>query len=163
MRLCRFKHPIVILAILSQFTVFSPVAAAAGKYEVIYSFKGAPQAAYPGSLTLDGEGNLYGTGGGGAFNSGSVFELKRTPDGWTEKLLYSFTGSSGDTASATGCDFRQSWETRSMAFQTEVPTLTFMHMSLSSRQANTANGPSLSFTPLIAASKPTCSRRKTIS
>jgi hypothetical protein len=99
------KRGIVILAIFSVFTVLSSAAAPAGKYELIYSFRGAPDAAYPGSLTLDAEGNLYGTGGGGAYNSGTVFELKRTSDALIEKVLYSFTGGSGDTGSATGVVF----------------------------------------------------------
>lgn len=44
------------------------------------------------SLTLDSQGNLYGTTiYGGANGDGVVFELSPAPDGaWTESLLYSF-------------------------------------------------------------------------
>ena len=46
-------------------------------------------------LILDQNGNLYGTTDhGGAYGSGTVFELTRSPHaaggGWTEKVLYSF-------------------------------------------------------------------------
>ena len=41
---------------------------------------------------MDGQGNLYGTtGGGGAYGFGTVFELTPNPDGtWTETILHSF-------------------------------------------------------------------------
>lgn len=52
---------------------------------------------YPaGPLTIDGQGNLYGTTYfGGQFCGGSVFKL--APDR-TETVLYSFTGNNGDGA-----------------------------------------------------------------
>jgi hypothetical protein len=93
---------IFMLALVSLLTVLSYAATPASNYKVIYSFKGAPGAAYPGSLTFDAEGNLYGTGGGGAYNNGAVFELKPTTDGLAETVLYSFTGDSGDTGPSTG-------------------------------------------------------------
>jgi uncharacterized repeat protein (TIGR03803 family) len=57
----------------------------------LYTFLGDPDGAYPvGGPVLDAEGNLYGTtGGGGSFNSGTVFKLD--PSG-NETVLYSFTG-----------------------------------------------------------------------
>lgn len=62
---------------------------------VLYSFKGNSDGedAY-GGLTLDGNGNIYGTtySGGGA-NSGTAFELVRSgPGTWTKKTLYEFKG-----------------------------------------------------------------------
>src|SRR5215471_6147297 len=67
-------------------------------YNVIYSFKGAPDGAGPMSdLTMDAAGNLYGTtssgGTGTACNGGcgTVVELKPTSKGWDEQVLYSFT------------------------------------------------------------------------
>jgi uncharacterized repeat protein (TIGR03803 family) len=44
------------------------------------------------SVIFDATGNLYGTtNGGGVYNSGTIFELSRAPDGgWTEKVLHSF-------------------------------------------------------------------------
>src|SRR5262249_26695194 len=60
-----------------------------GAETVLYSFKSNPDANFPDSgLTMDNEGNLYGTTRfGGANGTGSVFELHT--DG-TEAVLYSF-------------------------------------------------------------------------
>lgn len=41
-------------------------------------------------FTMDGHGNLYGAGGGGAIGSGAIVELSPGSTGWTEKVLYSF-------------------------------------------------------------------------
>jgi uncharacterized repeat protein (TIGR03803 family) len=45
-----------------------------------------------GKLAFDGQGNIYGTtGGGGAYdNAGTVFELSPSGSGWIETILYSF-------------------------------------------------------------------------
>ncbi len=44
---------------------------------------------------FDAAGNLYGISCcGGAYGQGAIFELSRSQGGWTEKLLYSFTGGS---------------------------------------------------------------------
>src|SRR2546430_2473345 len=65
--------------------------------KVLYSFSGGSDGAGPTSrLTLDGAGNLYGTTEGGGLGFGTVFKL--TPDGsggWTESVIYSFTGGAG--------------------------------------------------------------------
>jgi uncharacterized repeat protein (TIGR03803 family) len=63
----------------------------------LYSFCSQPHCAdgqYPwADLILDHSGNLYGTtAGGGAHNHGTVFELTPGSSGWTETVLYSFTG-----------------------------------------------------------------------
>ncbi|MGA2021523.1 MAG: choice-of-anchor tandem repeat GloVer-containing protein [Candidatus Sulfotelmatobacter sp.] len=63
----------------------------------IYSFTGGSDGGAPeGVMTLDAEGNLYGTtqvGGSGSCNCGTVFELTRSASGlWTETTLYSFAG-----------------------------------------------------------------------
>jgi uncharacterized repeat protein (TIGR03803 family) len=43
------------------------------------------------SLILDRSGHLFGTArGGGTFGDGSVFELKRSSQGWTSEVFYSF-------------------------------------------------------------------------
>jgi hypothetical protein len=51
---------------------------------------------------MDANGNLFGTTSedGGPFNCalracGTVFELVDSPSGYTEKVLYAFTGSDG--------------------------------------------------------------------
>lgn len=46
-----------------------------------------------GHLNIDAAGNLYGaTLNGGTSNNGVIFELSSTKSGWTEQVLYSFTG-----------------------------------------------------------------------
>jgi len=66
----------------------------AGQEEVIYAFPGKGSRAQPaGGLTMDKAGNLYGTTQlGGVYNQGTVFELTPGSSGWTETVLYSFTG-----------------------------------------------------------------------
>ncbi len=65
----------------------------AGKYKVLYSFKGQPDGGLPNAgVSEDPAGNLYGTTtAGGAFNQGTIYKL--TPAG-VETVLYSFTGGS---------------------------------------------------------------------
>ncbi len=45
---------------------------------------------------MDTSGNIYGTGGGGADNMGTVFELTPVGGGsWMESVLFSFDGTDG--------------------------------------------------------------------
>ena len=63
---------------------------AGGQFSVLHTFTGGTGGAYPGGLTLDSNGNLYGTtSAGGAYNEGTIFKLDPTED---LTLLYSFTG-----------------------------------------------------------------------
>lgn len=59
---------------------------------VIYNFTDTNDGAFPQSkLLIDRQGNLYGTSYfAGIQDSGTVFELKRTENGWEEKTLYEF-------------------------------------------------------------------------
>jgi uncharacterized repeat protein (TIGR03803 family) len=67
----------------------------AGALTVLHTFTGGADGAYPGAgLTLDSDGNLYGTAeqggiGQGALGYGVVFKLDTTG---TETVLYTFTG-----------------------------------------------------------------------
>ena len=62
--------------------------------KTIYQFTGNSDA-WGGIVTaFDSAGNLYGIGNGGAYGAGAVFELSPSQGGWTEKILYSFTGQS---------------------------------------------------------------------
>ncbi len=64
---------------------------------VLYSFAGGTDGATPqAAVTLDASGNLYGTTQyGGDFSAGTVFQLApNSGGGWTESVLYSFTGAS---------------------------------------------------------------------
>jgi uncharacterized repeat protein (TIGR03803 family) len=60
---------------------------------VLYQFTGGNDGGGPSGLTCDYAGNLYGTTpGGGAFGGGTVFKLTPSNGGWTESVLYSFSG-----------------------------------------------------------------------
>ncbi len=62
--------------------------------KTIYQFTGNSDA-WGGIVTaFDSAGNLYGIGNGGTYGAGAVFELSPSQGGWTEKILYSFTGQS---------------------------------------------------------------------
>ena len=84
--------------IASQGVVFELTAG--GIEKVLYRFKGVRKgyaAASRAGLVLDeSTGNLYGTtGGGGAYNSGTIFKLSppKTKHGrWSQSTLYTFTG-----------------------------------------------------------------------
>jgi uncharacterized repeat protein (TIGR03803 family) len=76
---------------------------------VLYSFSGGqngPDGDYPGyysDVIFDSSGNLYGTTlYGGAEGLGMVFELSRAGTSWTETVLHSFTGGTGDGAYPSG-------------------------------------------------------------
>jgi uncharacterized repeat protein (TIGR03803 family) len=63
--------------------------------QTLYSFSGYADGGNPlSSLVMDSAGNLYGTTFvGGVYGNGEVFELTpNTGGGWTESVLYSFTG-----------------------------------------------------------------------
>jgi uncharacterized repeat protein (TIGR03803 family) len=83
----------ILLVIFGVIVEAVPVWAGA-KERVLHSFNLHDGANPSDGLIFDASGNLYGTtGGGGAFGYGTVFRL--TPGasgGWTEKVLYSFTG-----------------------------------------------------------------------
>lgn len=68
-------------------------------HSVLYAFQGGSDGLNPyAGVTLDAQGNLYGTTSGGGSNSkcvgcGTVFELTPTPNGpWAESVLYRFQG-----------------------------------------------------------------------
>jgi len=62
--------------------------------QTLYSFSGGADGGDAlSSLVMDAAGNLYGTTFvGGAYGAGDVFELSPNSGGWTESVLYSFTG-----------------------------------------------------------------------
>jgi uncharacterized repeat protein (TIGR03803 family) len=73
---------------------------------ILYQFAGGSDGGYPafGNLIFDQAGNIYGTTSlGGTLGQGTVFKLTPSNGGWTETVLYSFTGGSG------GSDGAQPW------------------------------------------------------
>jgi len=86
----------------SQGTVFQIIPNTNGSWteNILYDFTGGSDGGQPfGSLVFDTAGNLYGTTGfGGSTNCnlgcGTVFKLTPGSGGWTESVLYTFTGGS---------------------------------------------------------------------
>ncbi len=72
--------------------------------QLLYSFAGGSDGAYPfAGLVRDSAGNLYGaTGQGGTNGVGTIFELVNSSGSFSEQVLYSFTGISGDGADPIG-------------------------------------------------------------
>ena len=73
----------------------------AGVHNVLYSFRGAADGGEPyKGVTLDSQGNLYGTtvtGGGGSCEGGCgvVFQLTNSGGVWTYRVIHRFTGYDG--------------------------------------------------------------------
>ena len=61
---------------------------------VLYSFTQGGDAQHPwGGVIFDQSGNLYGTTVyGGVYGNGAIYKLTPSGSGWTESILYSFTG-----------------------------------------------------------------------
>jgi len=81
-----------------------------GAQSPIYTFTGTPDGASPYSgVIFDSAGNLYGvTTAGGASNNGAVYELSPNGSGWTEQVIYSFTGGSDGSEPVGGLLIDQS-------------------------------------------------------
>jgi uncharacterized repeat protein (TIGR03803 family) len=90
------SHHSKLLRLLTMISLLAGVAWAATSTQVIYSFAGDADGEYTDTdLVLDSAGNIYGTTVlGGAFGTGSVFELSPSGNTWTHTVLYSFTGQS---------------------------------------------------------------------
>jgi uncharacterized repeat protein (TIGR03803 family) len=64
--------------------------------KVVFSFGGRDGSKPGGNVTADARGDLFGdTVVGGAGGDGTVFELVPSGSGYTQKVLYSFTGAGG--------------------------------------------------------------------
>lgn len=72
-----------------------------GVHTVLYNFTGGADGGEPyKGVTLDAQGNLYGTavtGGGGSCESGCgvVFKLTNSGGAWTQTVIHAFTGADG--------------------------------------------------------------------
>jgi uncharacterized repeat protein (TIGR03803 family) len=90
-------NPSVALLVVSiLILVVTPAMWAQAKYKTLYQFTDGHDGGQPSAgLTFDHNGNLYGTtccGGDSSQGDGTVFELTRSDKGWTESVLYSFSG-----------------------------------------------------------------------
>ena len=84
-----------LTAFLTCSLILTPFTSAfAATEKVLYSFTGGDDGSQPfAGVVLDAAGNLYGTAqAGGAHGAGVVFELSPSQSGWTETVLYTFTG-----------------------------------------------------------------------
>lgn len=64
-------------------------------FDSVYQFTGNNDGGGPSPvspLVFDANGNIYGAAGGGATGYGVVYELTPSGNGWTESVLYNFTG-----------------------------------------------------------------------
>jgi uncharacterized repeat protein (TIGR03803 family) len=95
----RFSHGLWAAAANFMLILFATSTSAVAE-KILYSFQSGTDGAYPSAgLIFDGSGNLYGvTSYGGAYSSGTVFELTPKGGGWTETILHSFgNGEDGST------------------------------------------------------------------
>jgi uncharacterized repeat protein (TIGR03803 family) len=101
----------VLAALLLACLMVAASPAAAQKEWLVHSFaRDGSLGTHPfWNLVADSAGNLYGvTASGGAFNWGTVYELIRPlppKTGWTEKVLYNFTGGADGGNPAGGLVF----------------------------------------------------------
>lgn len=72
--------------------------------KILYSFQGTPDGGSPGAgdLVWDTAGNIYGTTreGGAAANVGTVYQMTKSGNGWTEFPIHSFLGPDGASPEA---------------------------------------------------------------
>jgi len=58
----------------------------------LYTFQGGSDGEYPNGVTFDSAGNLIGTTtNGGANDAGTIFQLTRSGNSWTESVLHNFS------------------------------------------------------------------------
>lgn len=106
-----FSVVLIITLAVCTMNVFWPGSAWGSSEKVLYAFQGGSDAAGPnGILTFKGT-NIYSTtysgAGGCPGNSGcgAVYELTHSKKGWTESLIYIFTGGSDGFGGDTGVIF----------------------------------------------------------
>jgi uncharacterized repeat protein (TIGR03803 family) len=76
---------------------------------VLHMFNALPDGSYPGSgVIFDNVGNLYGTTEFGGSDFGAVYQLTPSAGGWTESILYTFSGGSDGYYPVGGLIFDQS-------------------------------------------------------
>jgi uncharacterized repeat protein (TIGR03803 family) len=87
---------LLFLIFLIMFITLTAPPAQGQTFNVIYSFTGGSDGAYPHSgLTRDARGNLYGTDGWLGDSYGTVYQLIHNASGWHFNALYAFSGPPG--------------------------------------------------------------------
>jgi hypothetical protein len=84
------------MALVCSLATFSIQLAQAQTFTVLHSFTG-PDGVNPyAGVTVDANGNLFGTTpGGGSMRDGTVYELRHSGSGYTVNVLHNFNGSDG--------------------------------------------------------------------
>ena len=89
----------ILIALMALTFALAATASAQYTGTILYTFAGGTDGANPeSSLVADSAGNLYGATGAGGIDTycyggcGTVFELSPSASGWTETILYTFTG-----------------------------------------------------------------------
>jgi uncharacterized repeat protein (TIGR03803 family) len=85
------RHCSVITATVALLLLLAS-GAQAQTFSLIYSFTGSSTGEYPGELTIDKAGNLYGFTSGGTGGAGLIWELKQRNGSWQFITLYAFQG-----------------------------------------------------------------------
>src|SRR6266566_1245561 len=96
--LIRFKNvaPLFVIAL-------SLVTATATTTDVVFSFAEDDGEYADTDLETNSAGNIYGTTVlGGNHGSGTVFQLSSTPNGWVQRVLYSFAGGADGASGSAG-------------------------------------------------------------
>jgi hypothetical protein len=79
----------------SPLATVPPAGVSSWNYNPIYEFSGGNDGGSPARhspVRFDAAGNFYGTAGGGFYSSGVIYEMTPSGNGWTETVLYAFTG-----------------------------------------------------------------------
>lgn len=90
----RLRSVETVLCALLSAGIAGAAQAATAREKIVLSFDGKDGNLPNAGLVADAKGNLYGTTSynGGTYGYGNVFELSHTKSGWTETVLYNFTG-----------------------------------------------------------------------
>ncbi len=117
---------------------------------VLYSFAGGTDGAYPkGGVILDAKGNLYGTttwgvDGKSCQNSnsgcGTVFKLSNSGGGWTESVLYAFSGGADGAFPEAGLVFDKTGNLYGTTLYGGVNSCTYVGCGTVFELASTSSG-----------------------
>jgi len=90
--------------LLFAMAVMLTPSAQAQTFTVLHNFTNGGDGGTPtAGVTVDGSGNIYGTAStGGAGNGGTVWQLKRSGNGWILDTIYAFEPSTGDGKTPLG-------------------------------------------------------------
>jgi hypothetical protein len=95
-------NSISVLRFFSALTLQSALLLLHSQSPVIYSFAGNPDGANPKRSVIINGSSLYGVTPFGGSGDGTVFRLTSSSGSWSETVLYSFAGGTGDGSEPDG-------------------------------------------------------------